>query len=226
MNDVTVSCGCGRKMTLDAIRGRGAYRCGCGARIKIAEHEQDVSRCLALLGKQGCRKSPVTPPPAPLCWEHLGELRVTTGLILPDEVDEFSDLLAAAQFRAMDEAVPKEFFLARIAAARAAAREREAKVFMERVRYSEQVLHVVYFIGMGDLIKIGTTTNLQRRVMGLSLTMGHVLATEPGGYALEEKLHEKFTALREHGEWFRAEPELLAYVEEVKARPKRRRHAS
>lgn len=44
-----------------------------------------------------------------------------------------------------------------------------------------------------------------------------VLATitnAPAG--LEQQLHEKFAALRVRGEWFRAEPELLAYIESLK----------
>lgn len=38
-------------------------------------------------------------------------------------------------------------------------------------------------------------------------------AMAPGDFALEERLHAKFEHLRLHGEWFRAEPELLKAVE-------------
>jgi hypothetical protein len=71
---------------------------------------------------------------------------------------------------------------------------------------------VVYFIRMGDLIKIGHTTNLAHRVQGLSLTMNQVLATEVGYRQREAELHGRFAHLREFGEWFRAEPELLGYI--------------
>lgn len=75
---------------------------------------------------------------------------------------------------------------------------------------------VVYFVRMGDLIKIGHTANLRRRLHGLSLTVKQVLATEPGGKEREAELHVQFTHLREFGEWFRAEPDLLAHIESVR----------
>lgn len=77
---------------------------------------------------------------------------------------------------------------------------------------------VVYFIRMGNLIKIGHTANLARRVHGLSVTLNQVLATEAGDREREAALHRQFAHLREFGEWFRAEPELLAHIENLQAR--------
>lgn len=222
MNDLTVTCGCGRTMAVDTMRGRGAYRCGCGARIKAAEPVYRPDRCVGLAGDLRCRKPPVTSPPVPLCWEHLGELKVAAGLIVPEEAEDFADLLAAARLHVMDEDVPKQFFLARMAQARARESGREADAVLRKIDRTERILQVVYFVRMGDLIKIGTTSNLLQRIQGLSLTMGHVLATEPGGYMREQELHGRFAALREHGEWFRAEPELLAYIDAIPARGRRR----
>lgn len=83
---------------------------------------------------------------------------------------------------------------------------------------------VVYFIQGADHIKIGTTNGpVEKRLKALSTahhTELRLLATEVdtdnGG--LEFRLHERFAHLRARGEWFRAGPELLTYIEEVKAR--------
>jgi len=75
---------------------------------------------------------------------------------------------------------------------------------------SVQNLDVVYFMRLGDLIKIGYTTNLRQRVS--SINPEEVLATEPGGRARERELHKRFAALRVHGEWFRHEGELAEYI--------------
>ena len=66
---------------------------------------------------------------------------------------------------------------------------------------------VVYLIGSpdGGLVKIGTTVDLARRLNSLQLcspVILEVLATVPGGYALESKLHTTFAGKRKHGEWF------------------------
>ena len=40
-----------------------------------------------------------------------------------------------------------------------------------------------------------------------------VIATIPGGYAKERELHNRFSRIRAHGEWFHATDELCAYIE-------------
>ena len=76
---------------------------------------------------------------------------------------------------------------------------------------------LVYFVRIGDMIKIGYTTNLRLRVHGLSVTMNQVVATEPGTEEREAELHRRFAHLREFGEWFRAGPDLLKYIAGVQA---------
>ena len=44
-----------------------------------------------------------------------------------------------------------------------------------------------------------------------------VLATMPGTMQDERALHARFGPLWDHGEYFRAEPELMAYIDEVRA---------
>lgn len=76
---------------------------------------------------------------------------------------------------------------------------------------------LVYFIRISDMIKIGYSGNLRERVAGLGVTMAQVIGVEPGDPDREAELHRQFAHLREFGEWFRAEPELLTYVATLEA---------
>lgn len=75
----------------------------------------------------------------------------------------------------------------------------------------------VYFIQNGDMIKIGISQNVLGRLAALQTansTTLVLLGTIPnGGKSLESRLHSHFSHLRRRGEWFRAEPELVEYIE-------------
>lgn len=71
---------------------------------------------------------------------------------------------------------------------------------------------VVYYLRMGDQIKIGTSLDPDGRARSLSLTPQHIVATEPGGAIIERRRHAQFAHLHAHGEWFRAEEPLLSYI--------------
>lgn len=73
----------------------------------------------------------------------------------------------------------------------------------------------VYFMRFGDLIKIGYSADLRQRLK--ALRPDSVLATMPGTMQDERALHARFGPLWDHGEYFRAEPELMAYIDEVRA---------
>ncbi|QPJ96943.1 GIY-YIG nuclease family protein [Streptomyces clavuligerus] len=65
----------------------------------------------------------------------------------------------------------------------------------------------VYLIGApgGGLVKVGTTTQLARRLRALQLSSPVPLAilwSAPGGRSMEAALHLRFAQLRQHGEWF------------------------
>lgn len=84
----------------------------------------------------------------------------------------------------------------------------------------------VYFIQAesGGLIKIGIAQSFAHRLKGIQAMCPiplRILATISlrNGLAArlrELELHRRFGHLREHGEWFRPEHELLAYIEEIK----------
>lgn len=80
----------------------------------------------------------------------------------------------------------------------------------------------VYFVEASGLIKIGTTTNVTRRMFDISSMVPggqtKLLHYVKGGYAIEGEYHRKFARLRVNGEWFRSDPPLLEFIEGLKAR--------
>lgn len=71
--------------------------------------------------------------------------------------------------------------------------------------------NVVYYVRLGNRIKIGTTRDLQTRMVNVSHE--EILAIEPGGYETERLRHEQFHRLRVAGEWFIADTSLLRLTE-------------
>lgn len=76
---------------------------------------------------------------------------------------------------------------------------------------------VVYAVRVGDVIKIGHTTDLANRVSGLHAD--EVLAFAPGTYDDEQELHARLTEHLHHGrEWYYPTPAVLAVVNEMRER--------
>ncbi|AWL39680.1 MULTISPECIES: GIY-YIG nuclease family protein [unclassified Streptomyces] len=76
---------------------------------------------------------------------------------------------------------------------------------------------VVYYVRRGALIKIGTTTELRRRMR--EILPEELLALEPGSIGIENQRHHQFSALRVPGqrEWFHAGPVLQEHVLRMRA---------
>lgn len=81
----------------------------------------------------------------------------------------------------------------------------------------------VYFIGAGDRIKIGFSYRPTERLKDLQtshhLTL-ELLATMPGSYQTEARLHKQFAHLKQKGEWFVARPELMALIDQLNGKRK------
>lgn len=81
---------------------------------------------------------------------------------------------------------------------------------------------VVYYVRLGDHIKIGTTSNLTARLN--SLYVDHdpdlLLAVEPGGRDLESQRHSEFAAERVYAnrELFNPSPRLLSHITAIRRR--------
>jgi hypothetical protein len=71
----------------------------------------------------------------------------------------------------------------------------------------------VYFIQLGNRIKIGHSIDVRRRLT--EVPHEQVLATVPGSPRDEARCHAAFKHLRTSGEWFRAEPDLLEFIADL-----------
>ena len=74
-------------------------------------------------------------------------------------------------------------------------------------------VEVVYYIRWNERIKIGTSAHPAQRLA--AIWHHELMAFELGGRARERLRHEQFAALREGGEWFRADPVLLAHIQAI-----------
>jgi hypothetical protein len=72
---------------------------------------------------------------------------------------------------------------------------------------------LVYFIRLGNRIKIGFTTNLALRME--QLPHEEILGVMPGFMRDEKRCHKAFAHLRRAGEWFEDAPELRAFIADV-----------
>lgn len=74
---------------------------------------------------------------------------------------------------------------------------------------------LVYFIRNGNRIKIGTSTDLKRRIRTLALRAENVALLLAGGKPLERKYHNQFADLRiGNTEWFAYESPLTDFIAE------------
>jgi len=70
-----------------------------------------------------------------------------------------------------------------------------------------------YAIQVGDRIKLGRSINPTSRVNGLQLPGKPVVLVTAAEWILSEaEAHERWAHLRVHREWFRADPELVAWL--------------
>lgn len=81
----------------------------------------------------------------------------------------------------------------------------------------EQPSPVIYFIQAGDLIKIGYTVDIKKRLIALRTSSPValiLLGIMPGGPKVEAELHERFASSRRHGEWFHRNARLIRFIKE------------
>jgi hypothetical protein len=82
----------------------------------------------------------------------------------------------------------------------------------------------VYFVKVGNRVKIGFTNGPVRKRLG-NLQTGwpekfELIDTIPGADRNDElELHQEYAEYREHGEWFRCEGRLEDLIEHMKRKP-------
>lgn len=151
---------------------------------------EEIRRC-TILRRSGafCDGDPVPFAPFPICSKHLSR----AFLFVRDWTNE------ALGPKPVDRAKAE-----RRAEQRAAAASQQSLVY--------------YVRELPGQIKIGYTTNMKERLLGLRLPVENVLATEPGGRELEAKRHQQFKALRiGRRESFVDDPELLSHIDMIRA---------
>lgn len=145
-------------------------------------------------GGKFCDRTSVPDAPFPICTHHAAEVyRFLRGRIEGAEVRSFD--------RVLDD------------------------ISMERTkngRYRDTLgapaSEVVYYVQVGDLIKIGRTSDLRRRLATGYPPNTRVLATEHGDAGLEARRLEQFRAARAaRVEWHRPAPALLAHIDALRA---------
>jgi len=179
-------------MTLYGRAGRNAFRCGCGTRVQVVA--TPVTARLCTFGD--CRTLATTKDPLRFCLDH--EEQAATLL---------AHTAGAAKVRELEIGLTQ-------------GGTTWNRKYGDKIRPVQQDMrHVplVYFARREHLIKIGTTTNLRQRMASLH---AQTLATEPGDIGRERQLHLRFKHLVASGrsrEWFHPGPDLVAYINELRA---------
>jgi len=73
----------------------------------------------------------------------------------------------------------------------------------------------IYFIGDDHIVKIGISTNVERRLQQLQKiksTQFKIYHTFEGSFSHEKVLHERFKKYALGGEWFLLNPEILEFI--------------
>ncbi len=89
-----------------------------------------------------------------------------------------------------------------------------------RLTRSQDCWCYVYFVRVGDRVKIGRATDPGARIRALQTAHPEALSLVlaiPAHAALEAAIHARFAHLKTRGEWFRVAPDLVAFVEAVQS---------
>lgn len=87
-----------------------------------------------------------------------------------------------------------------------------------RPNFYEDAPHIYFLRGYGQ-VKVGTTRAPEKRIAEIQVSSPVPLTpllVVPGGVVLERQIHRRFHHLRRHGEWFKATPEFLAFVDALR----------
>lgn len=185
-------------MAVDALRGRGAYRCGCGARIHLT-----------------------VPPPKPLCCGPVSEGVRCVRSVIRESAEHGFHLCRKHFDQYLEYLKRRDWYLKAIESDESLRRECRADERSRQERALESARSegrmVVYYVRIGHYIKIGTTTSFKYRMV--SLMPDEILATEPGHVELEKARLKQFAHLKIPlgRERFRPAPELLDHIKMIRA---------
>lgn len=218
--ELTATCGCGRRMRPDALRGRGHMVCGCGLRVHVEVPNRmayQPGMCAWVDDRRGCTR-PALFPQAPLCEEHLRQA---------------VNVASANRWRLASNQVERQQ-LPRIASDITATPEGQRRArsdeFARNVRAQKDKIHravveageVVYYARLApDRLKIGVSYDLRVRLKAMRVPDGNLLAVEPGDVTLEKQRHRQFAQYRIDRSGSREEygpgPKLMDWIANVHA---------
>lgn len=175
----------------------------------------DSALCSAITPKgKGCQGDPFPGAPVLLCATHLRQSYEFAADLINAR---WADALTEQQITDQDAEERRRRMT-----------EHRRMALDDRHQYEplkpESTEGLVYFIRFGDRIKIGFTTNLQSRMK--AIPYDEILMVTPGTMDDERQCHQAFAHLRETGEWFRADPELLAFIGNMPDNEASRRHCT
>lgn len=182
-------------------------------------HDPQEGAPVSIMRKDGSAAfdDPVTE--AALCLvdeDGIETSRLTSDLVDPDEPAVGAIHMALLQARGLGFDIQDEAIAAQVIAA--ARRQHANEMQSEHLRGARnqarlelrQHQPVVYYMRVGNRVKIGFTTNLTARIA--QVMPEEVLTTEPGGRLLEDVRHRQFADLRVAREWFRLEGPLIGHI--------------
>lgn len=98
-------------------------------------------------------------------------------------------------------------------------RDEQRDAELDAAAKTAQERSVVYYVRIGDAIKIGYSSNLKQRISSLRARRSDVLAVEPGARKLEAQRHLKFASLRRgKREDFEPSFALIQHIDAVRER--------
>ena len=201
--EVTVRCGCTRVMRVDG-RTPGRYRCGCGAGVTLSGLPKfDATHCQ--VPRKGNRICNGRKLPDDIVCEPCSITIASIGLSRPTIATRLAEGKAYAEFHRIEQGKFDQF--------QDEKRERAEAV---RLRLDALKVCVVYYVQLKPgIIKIGTSTDLDRRMDAFRADFDDVLAAEPGSYTVERLRHKQFGHLRIHHkrEDFRLADDLQAHMD-------------
>lgn len=159
-----------------------------------------VQRCTAMRRSgEFCDAPTLADMPFPICPKHAAQVYDRMVEHLGDKARTAAQMLAEQMRRMRSEPTPEhDEQLARRQAALAAQSQ-------------------VYYVRIGEHVKIGVTTNMRARMNQLRVELADVLATEPGDQRTERNRHVEFAAERVgRREDFNPSPRLLAHIDRLR----------
>jgi Meiotically up-regulated gene 113 len=194
-------------MTQRGTDPNGTFTCGCGARVTVQVTERP--RC----ARPDCHMVPVREASSvglPLCAEHFAELGQLFESLRIAELETRQVALdhqeAALANRELEVRLGLQQWDINVHKSRQATRQ------LDELRWAGAAWQV-YYMRIGDCIKIGTTRSMKKRISDLQ--PDEVLAVEPGDRTVERERHRQFAHLRVRGERFRVAPDLLAHIKAI-----------